>query len=146
MSKKNVLIILCFIPFVIALMSWVVYIRWQQLAPLPVCPAVKLMSIPCLACGGTRCIEELLAGDIYGAFVFHPGLVLSGLFGILFYLYEIVFVIKFQHLWKPKMTQKKWQILLFTILFIALIQWLYSFVLLPLEYIGQTGYGHWFGE
>lgn len=43
---------------------------------LPGCPTKALLGIPCATCGGTRCLLALTAGDLAGAFHWHP--VLAG--------------------------------------------------------------------
>lgn len=40
--------------------------------PTPACLFHKLTGIPCLTCGGTRCLRNLLAGHVAEAFAWNP--------------------------------------------------------------------------
>jgi hypothetical protein len=40
--------------------------------PTPRCLWHELTGIPCIACGGTRCVRHLVQGDLLGAFRMNP--------------------------------------------------------------------------
>ncbi len=40
--------------------------------PAPACLFRAWTGLPCMACGGTRCLRHLLAGDVAGALVWNP--------------------------------------------------------------------------
>jgi len=47
----------------------------------PACAFRRLTDLPCLACGGTRCVRSVLAGDLAAALAYNP-LVALGLAGL----------------------------------------------------------------
>jgi hypothetical protein len=55
--------------------------------PAPACPFHTLTGLPCLTCGGTRCIRSLLAGQTGTAFAWNPLVFLAAIAGVGFVLY-----------------------------------------------------------
>lgn len=60
------------------LVAWAVF---RSGLSTPGCVFRRLTDLPCLACGGTRCLRSVLAGDLAAAFAYNPlvALALSGL-------------------------------------------------------------------
>jgi len=60
---------------------------WLRLGlPTPVCQFHSLTGLPCITCGGTRCLRHLFSGDIATAISWNPlvffGAILAGLFAV----------------------------------------------------------------
>lgn len=58
--------------------------RWPQVkAHVPPCELHRLTGLHCPGCGGTRCADRLLAGDLPGALAMNPLVILLALGGAL---------------------------------------------------------------
>ena len=60
------------------------WVHWKL--PTPVCPFHAITGQPCLTCGGTRCLRNVLAGHLVTGFEWNPlvflGTVAAGLFAV----------------------------------------------------------------
>jgi hypothetical protein len=60
--------------------------------PTPGCLFHDLTGLPCVTCGGTRCLHSLIAGDFGNAFLWNPMIFLMALGCVVFMLYALAVV------------------------------------------------------
>jgi len=66
-------------------------IAWLKFhCPLAACPFHALTGFPCLTCGGTRCLRNLLAGHAATAFAWNPLIFVGAVAAALFAMYAAV--------------------------------------------------------
>jgi len=61
--------------------------------PTPICLFHKITGLPCVTCGGTRCMRGLINGDFAAAFLWNPLIFLVAIGCVVFALYAAVVVI-----------------------------------------------------
>lgn len=66
--------------------------RFYEALPVkaPACGLRTLTGIPCLACGGTRCMMALSHGQLLTAIKFNPLVILSILAAVVWFLVELI--------------------------------------------------------
>ena len=57
----------------------------------PGCVFHGLTHLPCLGCGGTRCVRALVHFEFWNAFKFHPAFFLAFVLAILWSMYSAIF-------------------------------------------------------
>ncbi len=62
--------------FVAGLAAAWAYLTW--VGSTPGCLFRRLTDVPCLACGGTRCVRALTQGEILAALAYNPAVFLAG--------------------------------------------------------------------
>ncbi len=64
---------------------------WLALGlPTPHCLLRVVTGIPCLTCGGTRCVRSLAEGDVGLALAWNPGVALAAFLALAFAIYAAV--------------------------------------------------------
>jgi hypothetical protein len=61
--------------------------------PTPVCLFHAFTGLPCLTCGGTRCVKNFLAGHFGAALAWNPLVFLGAAVAALFMLYAVIVLV-----------------------------------------------------
>ena len=56
----------------------------------PGCLFRRLTELPCLACGGTRCVRSLTQGDVLAALAYNPAVALAATLGLAWTAWSVV--------------------------------------------------------
>ncbi len=69
-------------------------IAWLLLGlPTPRCPFHAFTGLPCLTCGGTRCVKNLLVGHVGAALAWNPLVFLGAAVAAAFMLYAAIVLV-----------------------------------------------------
>jgi hypothetical protein len=105
-------------------------ILWLALGlPTPACAFHAITGLPCLTCGGTRCVRSLLAGQVGAALGWNPlvfvGVLVAGLFAI---YAAIVTSLRLPRLRLEALTPPEALTLRLAVLLVAAANWIYLIV------------------
>ncbi len=94
--------------------------------PTPACVFHAVTSLPCLTCGGTRCVRSLLAGHLLTALEWNPLVFAGALAGGLFAVYAaLVTSLRLPRVRFSAITPSEATFLRLALAFVAAANWIY---------------------
>ena len=112
----------------VSLLSAVMAAAWLRFGlPLPRCLFHELTGLPCLTCGGTRCVLSLVHGRIIEALRWNPGVFLGLAALAVFNAYALVVLLfRLPRLRLRPLSAHAADFVRFTVVALAALNWLYE--------------------